>query len=365
MLVDGDILDVKNDVRMTILLTGQRVSDSLSSDGMGKGDERMITQKDVAQRAGVTVTTVSRMLNGHANVSKKTRQKIERAMRDLNYLPNELARSLSLQRSTFIGLIVPSTSNPFFGMIAEKTERYAFEKGYKLLLCNSNHEKAKEIDYLGMLRANKVAGIILATRTQDIHEFTGIDAPLVSIDRIISTSIPYICSENYQGGMMATEHLISRGCRKLAHISGSSFLDMHANKRFEGFRDACLKHGLPYVLLDASEEQFISMQYSDMARHFLETYPDVDGVFTSNDIIAAQILQECSRKGIAVPQRLKIVGYDDIEIASLTSPPITTIHQDVDSICRSAISYIDAQCRGEPAPVGSIFPVSLVIREST
>ncbi len=325
----------------------------------------MITQKDVAQRAGVTVTTVSRMLNGHANVSKKTRKKIEQAMRELNYLPNELARSLSLQRSTFIGLIVPSTSNPFFGLIAEKTERYAFEKGYKLLLCNSNHEKEKETEYLGMLRANKVAGIILATRTQDIHEFIGTDAPLVSIDRIISTSIPYICSENYQGGMMAAEHLIGRGCKKLAHISGSSFLGMHANKRFEGFEDACLKHNLPYVLLDASEDQFISMQYSDMVRHFLETYPDVDGVFTSNDIIAAQILQECFRKGIDVPQRLKIVGYDDTEIASLTSPPITTIHQDVDSICRSAISYIDAQCKGKPAPVGSIFPVSLVIREST
>jgi LacI family sucrose operon transcriptional repressor len=216
-----------------------------------------------------------------------------------------------------------------------------------------------------MLRANKVAGIILATRTQDIHEFTSIDAPLVSIDRIISTTIPYICSENYQGGMMATQHLISRGCRKLAHISGSSFLDMHANKRFEGFRDACLKHNLPYVLMDASEEQFISMKYSEIARHFLNTYPDVDGVFTSNDIIAMQILQECGRKGIAVPQQLKIVGYDDIELASLASPPITTIRQDVDSICRSAVAYIDAQVNGEPAPVGSIFPVSLVIREST
>ncbi len=325
----------------------------------------MITQKDVAAKAGVTVTTVSRMLNGRGNVSMRTRGKIERAMRDLDYRPNELARSLSLQRSTFIGLIVPSTSHPYFGMVAEKTERFAFEKGYKLLLCNSNHEKSKEIEYLGMLRANKVAGIILATRTQDIAEFAGIDAPLVSIDRIVSPDIPYICSDNYRGGQLATEHLIGRGCRKLAHISGSSYLGMHANKRFDGFRDACLSRGIPYELLDASEEQFISMEYSGIARHFLDKYPDVDGVFTSNDIIAIQILQECARRGIVVPGQLKIVGYDDVELASLASPPITTIRQDVDSICRSAIAFIVAQCAGEPAPTGSIFPVSLVIRGTT
>lgn len=327
--------------------------------------KQVITQKDVAARAGVTVTTVSRMLNGHRNVSLKTRKKIEQAMKDLNYRPNELARSLSLQRSTFIGLIVPSAKNPFFSMIVEKTERYAFEKGYKLLLCNSNHEKAKEIEYLSMLRASKVAGIILATRTQDVHEFSDIDAPLVSIDRIISTSIPYICSDNYQGGVMAAEHLINRGCRKLAHISGSFYLDMHANKRFDGFRDACLANKVPYYLLDANEEQFISMKYSEIAGHFLEHHPDVDGVFTSNDIIALQILQECARRKIQVPQDLKVVGYDDIEVASLASPSITTIRQDVDSICRSAISFIDAQCKGKPAPIGSVFPVTLMVREST
>lgn len=336
----------------------------LCSNSMAIGGQ-MITQKDVAARAGVTVTTVSRMLNGHGNVSQKTRKKIEKAMKELNYRPNELARSLSLQRSSFIGLIVPSTKNPFFGMVVEKTERYAFEKGYKLLLCNSNHEKKKEIEYLGMLRASKVAGIILATRTQDVQEFLDIDAPLVSIDRVISTSIPYICSDNYQGGIMAAEHLISCGCKKLAHISGSSFLDMHANKRFDGFRDTCQERNVPYVLLDANEEQFISMKYSDIVKHFLEHHPDVDGIFTSNDIIAIQILQECARRGIRVPQDLKVVGYDDIEMASLASPPVTTIRQDVDSICLSAIAFIDAQCKGEPAPVGSVFPVSLMVREST
>lgn len=325
----------------------------------------MITQKDVAEKAGVTVTTVSRMLNGHINVSQKTRLKIEKAMRELNYRPNEIARSLSLKRSAFIGLIIPSASHPYFSMIVERTERYAFQKGYKLLLCNSNHEKAKELEYLNMLRANKVAGIILATRTNYSKELEEIDAPIVSIDRIIGFSVPYICSENYRGGELAAEHLISAGCKRLAHISGSSYLNMHANKRFEGFRDVCERHRIPYELLDASEEQFISMKYNQIAKHFLDKYPEVDGLFTSNDIIAIQIVGECSRRGIAVPGDLKIVGYDDIEMSSYSSPPITTIRQDVDAICHSAVSYIDDRLHGKPAPLGTIFPVSLVKREST
>ena len=175
----------------------------------------MATLKDVAQRAGVTVTTVSRMLNDRARVSEKTRLRIQNAMEELDYHPNELARSLAKKNSHFIGLIVPSADNFFFSCVIASVERYASASGYKLLLCVSNHEIQKEKEFFSMLLGNKVAGIILASHTQNLEEFADVDAPVITIDRTVSPRIPSASADNYYGGYIAAEHLIARGCRRL------------------------------------------------------------------------------------------------------------------------------------------------------
>ena len=160
----------------------------------------MATLKDVAQRAGVTVTTVSRMLNDRPRVSEKTRLRIQNAMEELDYHPNELARSLAKKNSHFIGLIVPSADNFFFSCVIASVERYASASGYKLLLCVSNHEIQKEKEFFSMLLGNKVAGIILASHTQNLEEFADVDAPVITIDRTVSPRIPSACADNYYGG---------------------------------------------------------------------------------------------------------------------------------------------------------------------
>ncbi len=254
----------------------------------------MATLLNVAERAGVSVTTISRMLNNRVNVSEKTRKKIYTAMKELNYYPNEIARSLTKKKSNIIGLIVPSAKNFFYSQIIEYTEHYAEKRGYKLLLCISNHDTSKEAQYFGMLEANKVAGIIIASRTQNLSDYLNIDSPLVSIDRILSPNIPSISSDNYNGGVLAATQLIGKGCKNLAYISGSADLNFEANKRFLGFRDACLSHTVTYpIFLDATEERFFSMDYREIVAGLFERHPYVDGIFTSNDIIAAQTFQYC------------------------------------------------------------------------
>jgi LacI family transcriptional regulator, sucrose operon repressor len=325
----------------------------------------MATIKDVAALSGVTVTTVSRMLNGRGYVSEKTKEKIRKVMKDLHYQPNEIARSLSKKQTNVIGLIVPSASNPFFSKIIDAVEHHAAKHKYKLLLCISNLELKKEIDYFGMLNANKVSGIIVASRTQNLHEHIRYDAPVISIDRIISSQIPAICSDNYQGGILAAEHLIAKGCKKLAHISGSSFLNMDANKRYFGFREVCEKHGIPYIVIDASEEQFQSMRYEEIIDALLDSHPDLDGIFTSNDILAAQVIQACYYRKISIPEQMKIVGYDDIDLCTIFTPPITTIHQPVDDICQYAVESIVFKARNKTMPSNITFPVRLIERGTT
>jgi len=325
----------------------------------------MSTLKDVAEKAGVTVTTVSRMLNNRGYVSEKTKKKIRQAMKELNYQPNALARALSRKKSDFIGLIVPSASHMFFCKIVDYIEHYVSKHGYKLLLCNSNLEPKKEIEYFNMLSANKVAGVIIASRTQNIDKNIEIDAPVISIDRVISPVIPSICSDNYQGGVLAAEHLIAKGCKKLVHRSGSSNLNMDANKRFFGFKEVCERKGVPYIVVDATEDQFLSMHYEDIINMLLDKHPDIDGIFTSNDIIAAQAIAICKRRNIKIPDQIKIVGYDDIDLCTLISPSITTIRQSIKEICQYAVECIIYKADNKTIPSNVTFPVTLIERETT
>lgn len=324
----------------------------------------MITQEDVAKHAGVTVTTVSRMLNNRGPISAKTREKILKTMEELDYKPNEIAQFLSKKTQKIIGLIVPSASNYFFCKIIEGVERYAAGYGYKVFLCTSYHEKEKELEYFGMLRANKVAGIILASRTQDFMDEIRFDSPVVTIDRQISPRIPLVCSDNYGGGVLAAEHLLEKGCRRMVYFPGSLTLNMDANRRFAGFADTLARYGLKPAVLELSEDQFYSMDYEETLTPFMREHPEIDGVFASNDVIASQIIRYCLRAGIAVPGMLKVVGYDDIALANLYTPGITTIRQPVDDMCRSAVESIVN--RAEKAiPLNTVFPVSLIKREST
>ena len=328
----------------------------------------MVTLKDVARLAGVTPTTISRMLNNKCNVSAKTRRKIEDAMQTLAYRPNELARSLSKQTSGFIGLIVPSVTQFFFSSVIERVEASAAANGCKLLLCVSNQDAKKEKEYFNMLMGNRVMGIILCNLTQAVEDLGGIDAPLMVLERTPSKSIPYALSDNYNGGRLAAEHLIDKGCKRLLYFAGNTDVTFSPDpmRRYDGFCDVCHERGVADPILWTSDwEEFIAMRYDASIQHMFEACPQTDGILASNDSIAAQLIRSCMRRGVRVPEDMKVVGYDDTVFAASCIVPLTTIHQPIDELCRFAVESIIHRAHGEVVPESTVFPVQLVVREST
>ena len=325
----------------------------------------MATLKDVADLAGITVTTVSRVLNNRGYISEKTRQKVYAAMKELDYRPNELARSLSKRRTNMIGVIVPSVAHPFFSKVVHYLELTAAHHGYKILLCNSFHQREKESEYIDMLKSNKVAGIVLCSRTPDIEELLDIHLPVVAMERAVSGNVTAVSCDNYQGGVLATRHLIERGCRHLAHISGSLDVRMPADARCTAFQDVCREQLLPAKVFDTVEAQFYSMDYGAFLDNIFRENPDLDGIFASSDIIAAQVVQACARCGRRVPEDVKVVGFDDVDVASLITPPLTTNRQPVEQMCDLAIRSILRQINEGASAVKTVLGVTLVVRGTT
>lgn len=325
----------------------------------------MPTLKDVAERAHVTVTTVSRVLNHRGAISEKTAKRVFAAMQEIGYHPNEAARSLSGKSSNIIGVIVPAVSNPFFADMANHLEQYASEQGYKIILCNSNHEKSKEKEYIDMLRSNKVAGIVLASRTRNLDELEDASLPIVSFERIASNQLSAVACDNYHGGVLAAQHLIDCGCTNLVHIGGVVNLAMPADDRCKGFVDVCEKSGVPYRIISTLESHFRNMDYAEIIEALLKDDPSVDGIFASSDVIAAEVLHVCHTHGIQVPEQMQVVGFDDTKLSRLLTPRLTTIHQPLEQMCHLALDTILAQRNGNDVSSRTILNVQLIQRETT
>ncbi|WP_110930458.1 LacI family DNA-binding transcriptional regulator [Paenibacillus bouchesdurhonensis] len=322
----------------------------------------MATIHDVALKAGVSVTTVSRVMNNRGYISEATRTKVFAAMDELGYQPNEIARSLLRKQSNILGLIVPSVSHPFFSELADRVEYYAYQKGYKVLLCNSQLDPVKERDYIEMLKRNRVDGIIMGSHTLEVDEYMSLRSPIITFDRQIGKDIPYISSDNYEGGRLATERLISQGCRKIAHICGNLQLDLLANRRTDAFRDVIQQRGIEHLIIQTNMNVFDQARYEQLLRELLLAHPDIDGIFATSDIIGAFALKECELAGKRVPEDIKIIGYDDVNAARWLSPELTTVRQPIDDFGRLAVELLSKQVEGETVEIENALPVELVVR---
>ena len=326
--------------------------------------------EDVAERAGVSVTTVSRVLNNRGYISQKTRDKIYQVMKEINYQPNEMARALFRRKSNMIGLIIPAVSHPFFSELTYYLEYYADLKGYKLLLCNSNRSISKEREYIEMLKKNQVDAIIMGSSVLDVQHYLNLNLPIVSFDRTIDENIPIVTSDNFMGGKFASRLLIDKGCRKPAYvyrgIGGSHHQALLASGRMQGFDEELNDAGMiePIHLPLSATDADNSNNEHEIVRFFQEN-PDVDGVFASSDVIAAEVIQACHQLNKSIPEEIKIVGYDDVKVASLVSPRLSTIKQPIREMSECMIELIAKQIKGEDVPLMSTFPVTLIERGTT
>ena len=323
----------------------------------------MATIKDVAAEAGLSVGTVSRILNNRGYISQSARTKAERAMAKLDYQPNQIARSLSRSSSTLIGVIVPLLSNPFFAELAGALEHHLGEAGYQMLLFVSDGEPEREEEILRECRRNRVAGIILASGNTDAVRFGSYDVPFITIECQKAAGNISIECDNFRGGYLAASHLHERGVRDPALIGGFQDRAMPGDDRVRGFSSFFLERGIEPVIQTAGKPAFHSQDYYCIISGILDSHPGIDGIFATSDVIAAEVLQTAARRGIRVPDDLLVIGFDGSVLSSLLSPSLTTIRQPVERMAEIAASMVGQ--RPDGAAMQIKVDVELVEREST
>lgn len=325
----------------------------------------MATIVDVARLAGVTPTTVSRVINNRGYISEKTKKMVHEAMDELGYQPNEIARSLTKQKSNTIGVIVPHISHPYFAKLISNLENEAAKKDYKIILCNSKEKAEKEKQYLDMCKSNRVAGIIICSGNVESNKINTGGIPVVLLEKNFEEGKLGIQCDNYQGGKLATEHLIECGCKKILHLSGVIDEEMPADNREKAFIDVCSKNEIEYFIKKYDIDTYNQMNYYDYIKAALNEIEGVDGIFASSDLIAAQVIQVCNEIKIRIPEDIKLVGFDDVDISQLTTPRITTVHQPIKEMARLSIELIDAKYNNIEVNEKTILPIKLIIRDST
>ena len=332
------------------------------------------TMRDVAERAGVSVTTVSHVINQSRPVSDELRERVLLAMQELGYQPNTLARSLRRGETKTIGIIVPDSANPFFAEVARGIEDTSFENGYSVILCNTDNNLDKESLYTNVLVEKQVDGILFVAAglsAENIQVLQRRGMPLVIIDRqVTGVQVDSVLTDNISGGKLATRHLIEQGYQNIGLITGP--IDWwEARERARGWRDALIDAGL-----DPGESQIVHGDWMAASgeqglKRLLEQCPNLDAVFVSNDQMALGVLQVACREGIQVPQELVVVGFDGIPEAAYYWPPLTTVYEDLRELGRTAVrelsQIVEAGHRGEsgvPPKAISLVP-ELIVRESS
>ncbi|WP_347321228.1 LacI family DNA-binding transcriptional regulator [Rossellomorea sp. RS05] len=322
----------------------------------------MVTIRDVAKKAGVSVATVSRVLNDNGYVGADTRRKVMKAIEELNYSPNEVARSLYKRESRLIGLLLPDITNPFFPQLARGVEDELSESGFRLLLGNSDEHVQKEMDYIQTFIQNNVVGIISATNHVDYHIYDEVKAPLVLLDRTTDNH-PAVYADGREGGRLAARTLIEKGSRKITILKGPAHIKP-ARDRFQGAIEELSQAEVDFSVLSTTSYSF--EEALGWAKDLFEQFPDTDGVIASNDIVGIAAIHEALKRGKRIPEEVQIIGYDDIPQSRLSYPTLTTIRQPAYEMGREAARLLITMIRKETVTQSTIqMPVELIERDTT
>jgi LacI family transcriptional regulator len=331
--------------------------------------KRRVTIEDVARAAGVSRQTVSRAVNNKGEISPATRERVLEAVLALDYQPSRVARGLATRRTRTIGLVVPDITNPFFPEIARGVQDVARGADYSVFLCNTDESPDEELQVLRSLAAQPVDGILLfgsRINDDDAAAFADGYRPLVVLNRVLAhPGVSLILVDNGRGAKLAVDHLADGGHTAIGMLAGPVTSPSSA-QRVEGFRQAMAARGL------STPEDWILPGHPTIeggyaaARHLLTGHPQVSALFTYNDLSALGAAQACLELGRRVPAGCAIIGFDDVRLAAMVSPSLTSVRVDKYYLGQQAMIRLLAML-DEP---DAIFPpvridVELVVREST
>ena len=324
----------------------------------------MVSIREVAKRAGVSPATVSRVINGTANVDPAKKERVLTVIEETGFKPNELARALFKKSSKIIGVIVPNIENAFFSELARAIDEEAYQNNYRILLCNSQNDTEKELLNIQTLSQLQADGIIIMTNSEGLAGKIGdCSVPFVILDRKIEglNEIAFIEADHYKGGRMAMEHLLRCGCKNVVCMRGPQKFSS-GQQRFLGYQDVCRENGLKEQWLDCDYDYEEGLH---VAEKLLREYPDVDGILACNDMVAIAAYKILLNKGLRVPEDVQLMGFDNIRFSRLFAPEFSTIIQPIREMGTLAVQVIVRYANGEPIRKENVFDVSLMERQTT
>ncbi|GAB1419888.1 LacI family DNA-binding transcriptional regulator [Bacteroidales bacterium] len=335
--------------------------------------KRQVTIKDIAFKLGLSTSTVSRALKDHPDISSKTRTAVKELAALLGYRPNRIALNLRSNSTRTIGLIIPEIEHYFFSAIINGIEEVAYKNDYSVMVFQSNESYKREVINTNAVLINRVDGVLVSfsKETKDFSHFQKLidnEIPVVFFDRT-TEDLPadQVVADDYQGAFLAVNHLIEKGCKKIAHFAAPQHLQI-GKSRLAGYHDALLKHNIHF-----SHELIFLADTFETARktaHEILRKPDApDGFFAVNDISAIAIIKAAKELGKSVPEEVKIVGFENSKSAAFSDPELTTVDQFGFELGREACLMLLKRLKeGEAAdfkPVRKVIRTKLVVRNST
>lgn len=331
---------------------------------------KAITIKDIAHELGISVSTVSRALQNHPDISAQTKERVCECAKQLKYKPNVMASSLRTARNNTIGVVLPEVNHHFFSSVLDGIEQTANEAGYKILICQTGEDIDKEVQCVQALIGSRVAGMLVGvskqtTNQQHLQDVIDAGIPLVLYDRPCpSLKCDQVLSDDYTGAYTAVEYLIQTGCKRIAYFSSPMQLEV-AHRRYQGWRDALQRYGLPsdsnnIIICDTRAQAIIDTPL------VLQREEKPDAIFCVNDNCAAGVLYAAQILDIRIPEDLAICGFSDDPLCRTTSPMLTTVQQHGAEIGQRAIHRLLKRLDGdERISQTEMVPTDLVVRETT
>lgn len=326
--------------------------------------------KQIADKAGVSVVTVSRALNNRPDINKETRARILRIAEEYNYIPNQLAKSLVTQSSKTIGIIIKELQHPFLSTVLQGIADVAREKEFGITLCNTYDNPDLELEYIRQLRAKQVDGMLIYPIQSDeryINELKNCPIPYVFLNRHTnSLHCDYVANDNTYGMYQATNHIIQQGYQKIAYVCAKPMASS-GQERILGCQKAVKENGLPsnYFRLETCEET-IESSYQKVKK-IISANDDIDAIFAWDDRLAMGAVRAIREAGLSIPDDIALVGYDDTEISKYQTPSLTTVRQPSKKIGELAANILFERIKSKkPVKIRQvILKPELVIRKSS
>ena len=300
-------------------------------------DKQAPTMADVAKEAGVALGTVSKVVNGQP-VGDAFREKVKDAIARLGYQYNSSGRALRTNRTNTIALIIPNTINPYFALLVHHINLELEKRDYRMLLCFSEYDRSREMEFIQMVRQNRVDGIIALTYNPDLT--IPDDIPFVTIDRFFSVSVPCVAADNFGGGYLAARKLQELGCRRLGFMRIGSTVTNEPSKRKDGFVSACVEMGLPFEVIALEDGAPYTEFEKFLSDHMKNGKLDFDGLFLGTDMLAWMVVQTLKKMGLRVPEDVQVIGFDGIRSFGVLDYTVSTIVQPVQEIAEACVSTV-------------------------